>query len=95
MFLIYFSDFSTEEQDNYFLLCDVLPEDRVLREELQKQKLVRIVLQNEECVGNVYRITVVIILFVVTFYFRNFQTYRKETIHQGLKTEKSMHLIED
>ncbi|KAF6087192.1 zinc finger protein 277 [Phyllostomus discolor] len=28
-----------EEQDNYFLLCDVLPEDRVLREELQKQKL--------------------------------------------------------
>ncbi|XP_024418798.2 zinc finger protein 277 isoform X1 [Desmodus rotundus] len=28
-----------EEQDNYFLLCDVLPEDRVLREELQRQKL--------------------------------------------------------
>ncbi|MEJ1286458.1 hypothetical protein NN561_017466 [Cricetulus griseus] len=31
-----------EEQDNYFLLCDVLPEDRILREELQKQRLVRI-----------------------------------------------------
>ncbi|XP_023592799.1 zinc finger protein 277 [Trichechus manatus latirostris] len=28
-----------EEQDNYFLLCDVLPEDRLLREELQKQRL--------------------------------------------------------
>eukprot|EP00069_Balaena_mysticetus_P006178 bmy_18427T0 len=28
-----------EEQDNYFLLCDVLPEDRILREELQKQRL--------------------------------------------------------
>ncbi|XP_023605152.1 zinc finger protein 277-like, partial [Myotis lucifugus] len=28
-----------EEQDSYFLLCDVLPEDRVLREELQAQRL--------------------------------------------------------
>ncbi|KAL8221316.1 UNVERIFIED_CONTAM: hypothetical protein K2H54_065610 [Gekko kuhli] len=28
-----------EEQDNYFLLCDALPEDRTLREKLQQQKL--------------------------------------------------------
>lgn len=41
--LICFPDLSTEEQENYFLLCDVLPEDRILREELQKQRLVRIV----------------------------------------------------
>lgn len=40
--LIYFPNLSTEEQDNYFLLCDVLPEDRILREELQKQRLVSI-----------------------------------------------------
>ena len=42
-FLIRFPNLSTEEQENYFLLCDVLPEDRILREELQKQRLVRIV----------------------------------------------------
>uniref|UniRef100_A0A2K6UVG3 ZN622/Rei1/Reh1 zinc finger C2H2-type domain-containing protein n=1 Tax=Saimiri boliviensis boliviensis TaxID=39432 RepID=A0A2K6UVG3_SAIBB len=34
-----------EEQENYFLLCDVLPEDRVLREELQKQRLKEILEQ--------------------------------------------------
>ncbi|KAG8439780.1 hypothetical protein GDO86_005809 [Hymenochirus boettgeri] len=28
-----------EEQENYFLLCDVLPEDRILREELQQERL--------------------------------------------------------
>lgn len=32
---------STEKQENYFLLCDVLPEDLVLREMLQKKRLVR------------------------------------------------------
>ncbi|XP_077026382.1 zinc finger protein 277 isoform X2 [Tamandua tetradactyla] len=37
-----------EEQDNYFLLCDVLPEDRVLREELQKQKLKEILEQQQQ-----------------------------------------------
>lgn len=31
----------TEEQDNFFLLCDVLPEDRLLREQLQQKRLVR------------------------------------------------------
>lgn len=31
----------TEEQEDYFLLCDVLPEDRVLREKLQQKRLVR------------------------------------------------------
>ncbi|EDM03342.1 similar to zinc finger protein 277 isoform 1, isoform CRA_b, partial [Rattus norvegicus] len=36
-----------EEQDNYFLLCDVLPEDRILREELQKQKLKEILDQQQ------------------------------------------------
>lgn len=35
------TDFLTEEQDNYFLLCDVLPEDRLLREQLQQKRLVR------------------------------------------------------
>lgn len=34
-------DLLTEEQDNYFLLCDVLPEDRLLREQLQQKRLVR------------------------------------------------------
>ncbi|KAM5203659.1 zinc finger protein 277 isoform 2-T2 [Hipposideros larvatus] len=37
-----------EEQDNYFLLCDVLPEDRVLREELQKQRLKEILEQQQQ-----------------------------------------------
>ncbi|KAG7235910.1 hypothetical protein INR49_001890 [Caranx melampygus] len=30
-----------EKQEDYFLLCDVLPEDRVLREKLQQKRLVR------------------------------------------------------
>ncbi|XP_060052423.1 zinc finger protein 277 [Erinaceus europaeus] len=37
-----------EEQENYFLLCDVLPEDRVLREELQKQRLKEILEQQQQ-----------------------------------------------
>ncbi|XP_054940881.1 zinc finger protein 277 isoform X7 [Physeter macrocephalus] len=37
-----------EEQDNYFLLCDVLPEDRILREELQKQRLKQILEQQQQ-----------------------------------------------
>nr|XP_044991484.1 zinc finger protein 277 isoform X2 [Jaculus jaculus] len=37
-----------EEQDNYFLLCDVLPEDRILREELQKQRLKEILEQQQQ-----------------------------------------------
>ncbi|XP_049749574.1 zinc finger protein 277 isoform X1 [Elephas maximus indicus] len=37
-----------EEQDNYFLLCDVLPEDRFLREELQKQRLKEILEQQQQ-----------------------------------------------
>ncbi|KAM7121138.1 zinc finger protein 277 isoform 2-T2 [Molossus nigricans] len=36
-----------EEQDHYFLLCDVLPEDRVLREELQRRKLTAILEQQQ------------------------------------------------
>ncbi|KAM6203157.1 zinc finger protein 277 [Rhynchocyon petersi] len=36
-----------EEQDNYFLLCDVLPEDRLLREELQKKRLTEILEQQQ------------------------------------------------
>uniref|UniRef100_A0A8V0XAA3 Zinc finger protein 277 n=1 Tax=Gallus gallus TaxID=9031 RepID=A0A8V0XAA3_CHICK len=35
------SEAPLEEQDNYFLLCDVLPEDRLLREQLQQKRLVR------------------------------------------------------
>ncbi|XP_068829278.1 zinc finger protein 277 isoform X2 [Capricornis sumatraensis] len=38
----------SEEQDNYFLLCDVLPEDRILREELQKQRLKEILEQQQQ-----------------------------------------------
>ncbi|KAM6152916.1 zinc finger protein 277 [Erethizon dorsatum] len=37
-----------EEQDNYFLLCDVLSEDRILREELQKQRLKEILEQQQQ-----------------------------------------------
>nr|XP_007980812.2 zinc finger protein 277 isoform X1 [Chlorocebus sabaeus] len=37
-----------EEQENYFLLCDVLPEDRILREELQKQRLKEILEQQQQ-----------------------------------------------
>ncbi|XP_053263003.1 zinc finger protein 277 isoform X1 [Podarcis raffonei] len=33
------SEAALEEQDNYFLLCDALPEDRTLREKLQQQRL--------------------------------------------------------
>lgn len=32
---------STEKQEDYLLLCDVLPEDRALRERLQQNRLVR------------------------------------------------------
>lgn len=39
--LLTLADLLTEEQDNYFLLCDVLPEDRLLREQLQQKRLVR------------------------------------------------------
>ncbi|XP_072257621.1 zinc finger protein 277 isoform X2 [Pyxicephalus adspersus] len=39
---------SEEQQENYFLLCDVLPEDRVLREELQQERL-RIILEQQQC----------------------------------------------
>ncbi|XP_012925757.1 zinc finger protein 277 isoform X4 [Heterocephalus glaber] len=37
-----------EEQENYLLLCDVLPEDRILREELQKQRLKEILEQQQQ-----------------------------------------------
>ncbi|XP_051482531.1 zinc finger protein 277 isoform X2 [Apus apus] len=36
-----------EEQDNYFLLCDVLPEDRLLREQLQQKRLREILEQQQ------------------------------------------------
>lgn len=35
------SDDPPEKQELYFLLCDVLPEDRALREKLQQKRLVR------------------------------------------------------
>uniref|UniRef100_A0A8C0U6K1 Zinc finger protein 277 n=2 Tax=Cyanistes caeruleus TaxID=156563 RepID=A0A8C0U6K1_CYACU len=37
-----------EEQDNYFLLCDVLPEDRLLREQLQQKRLKEILEQQQQ-----------------------------------------------
>nr|XP_033814251.1 zinc finger protein 277 isoform X2 [Geotrypetes seraphini] len=42
------SEAPVEKQDNYFLLCDVLPEDRVLREELQQQRLKEILEQQQQ-----------------------------------------------
>lgn len=83
----HFPNLSTEEQDNYFLLCDVLPEDRVLREELQKQRLVRIAVEDEQCVGNTCKITFVI-LFVCFHFLICKLSYTKETIHKNLKTEE-------
>ncbi|OCT88992.1 hypothetical protein XELAEV_18017621mg [Xenopus laevis] len=41
------SEASVEQQENYFLLCDVLPEDRVLREELQQERLREILEQQQ------------------------------------------------
>ncbi|KAF4800263.1 zinc finger protein [Turdus rufiventris] len=37
-----------EEQENYFLLCDVLPEDRLLREQLQQKRLREILEQQQQ-----------------------------------------------
>uniref|UniRef100_A0A4W3IXD9 Zinc finger protein 277 n=1 Tax=Callorhinchus milii TaxID=7868 RepID=A0A4W3IXD9_CALMI len=36
-----------EEQETYFLLCDVLPEDRVLREQLQQRRLEEVLEQQQ------------------------------------------------
>ncbi|XP_074921688.1 zinc finger protein 277 isoform X2 [Chelonoidis abingdonii] len=41
------SEAPIEEQDNYFLLCDVLPEDRLLREQLQQKRLREILEQQQ------------------------------------------------
>ncbi|XP_019398937.1 PREDICTED: zinc finger protein 277 isoform X1 [Crocodylus porosus] len=41
------SEARLEEQDNYFLLCDVLPEDRLLREQLQQKRLREILEQQQ------------------------------------------------
>ncbi|KAF1623406.1 hypothetical protein FQV09_0001534, partial [Eudyptes chrysolophus] len=41
------SEAPLEEQDNYFLLCDVLPEDRLLREQLQQKRLREILEQQQ------------------------------------------------
>lgn len=66
VFSFIFPDFPTDEQDNYFLLCDVLPEDRILREELQKERLVKIILMNEQYAGKTYKISI----NFFTFYFK-------------------------
>ncbi|XP_035521769.1 zinc finger protein 277 [Morone saxatilis] len=36
-----------EKQENYFLLCDVLPEDRILRERLQQKRLEEVLEQQQ------------------------------------------------
>ncbi|XP_040199747.1 zinc finger protein 277 [Rana temporaria] len=41
------SEAPEEQQEHFFLLCDVLPEDRVLREELQQERL-RIILEQQQ-----------------------------------------------
>uniref|UniRef100_A0A8C4J093 Zinc finger protein 277 n=1 Tax=Dromaius novaehollandiae TaxID=8790 RepID=A0A8C4J093_DRONO len=42
------SEAPLEDQDNYFLLCDVLPEDRLLREQLQQKRLREILEQQQQ-----------------------------------------------
>ncbi|MEE6480884.1 hypothetical protein FKM82_012698, partial [Ascaphus truei] len=42
------SEAPMENQEDYFLLCDVLPEDRVLREQLQQERL-REILEQQQC----------------------------------------------
>ncbi|XP_069484014.1 zinc finger protein 277 isoform X2 [Ambystoma mexicanum] len=42
------SEASIEEQENYFLLCDALPEDRILREQLQQKRLKEILEQQQQ-----------------------------------------------
>ncbi|XP_063165504.1 zinc finger protein 277 [Candoia aspera] len=42
------SEAALEDQDNYFLLCDALPEDRELREKLQQQRLKDILEQQQQ-----------------------------------------------
>lgn len=42
------SEASLEEQENYYLLCDVLPEDRILREQLQQKRLKEILEQQQQ-----------------------------------------------
>ncbi|XP_068459956.1 zinc finger protein 277 isoform X2 [Clinocottus analis] len=37
-----------EKQENYFLLCDVLPEDRILREKLQQKRLEEVLEQQQQ-----------------------------------------------
>ncbi|KAF7223978.1 zinc finger protein 277 [Nothobranchius furzeri] len=37
-----------EKQEDYFLLCDILPEDRILRERLQKQRLEEVLEQQQK-----------------------------------------------
>ena len=70
---MYSSALSTEEQDNYYLLCDVLPEDRILREELQKQKLVRI-LKYEQCIRSTHKNHS---CYFFHFYLREFSNIHK------------------
>ncbi|KAJ8245662.1 hypothetical protein GJAV_G00273120 [Gymnothorax javanicus] len=42
------SEGPVEKQEHYFLLCDVLPEDRVLREQLQHKRLVEVLEQQQQ-----------------------------------------------
>ncbi|XP_005999634.1 zinc finger protein 277 isoform X1 [Latimeria chalumnae] len=42
------SEGPVEAQEDYFLLCDVLPEDRVLREQLQQRRLEEILEQQQQ-----------------------------------------------
>ncbi|XP_063302955.1 zinc finger protein 277 isoform X2 [Pelobates fuscus] len=41
------SEASLDQQEDYFLLCDVLPEDRILREQLQQERLKEILEQQQ------------------------------------------------
>ncbi|XP_075065123.1 zinc finger protein 277 [Mixophyes fleayi] len=41
------SEAPEDQQENYFLLCDVLPEDRALREDLQQERLKNILEQQQ------------------------------------------------
>uniref|UniRef100_A0A8C5MAY6 Zinc finger protein 277 n=1 Tax=Leptobrachium leishanense TaxID=445787 RepID=A0A8C5MAY6_9ANUR len=41
------SEAPSDQQEDYFLLCDVLPEDRILREQLQQERL-KVILEQQQ-----------------------------------------------
>lgn len=76
------------------MLCDVLPEDRVLREELQRQKLVRTALKDRHELETCANITVVgavlFLLLLLLLILETFQhTQNRRPYIKVLKQKKS------